>query len=92
MPLMEILRFIRSFIYSTTEAYPESVETIPLPHTSISLRSSLMLSSYLRTGLTSDPVHSVFLDIILYEFRLSHAGYMPRPVSPPSFDQPTNRF
>jgi hypothetical protein len=86
------LRFIMSFTYSPTAAYPEAVQHIPLGHTTIPLRSSLMLSSYLRMGFISDPVHSVSPAKILYEVRLSHAGYTPRTFSPPSFDQPTNSF
>jgi hypothetical protein len=87
------LIFIMSFTHSRTEAYLESVKHITLPHTTtIPLRSSLMLSSYLRTGLTSDHVNSVSSAKILYDFRFSHAGYMPCPFSLPAFDQLTNSF
>lgn len=67
------VRFIMPFTYTPKQPILRQFNIFPPPHTTIPLRSSLMLSSSLRIGVTSDYVHSVSPAKILYEFRLSHA-------------------
>jgi hypothetical protein len=58
----------------------------------ISLKSILILSSYLRLGIPSGLFPSGLSTKILYAAHLPHARYMAGPSHPPQFDRPNNTW